>query len=122
MLSRKNPLSNLGGDGWLLIQRFQRLFRFYLYLAFVEHGAVKSEDVDEEVINGLALVFAEVVALVGQVDVTYLVLGSVEAIDALQIGELESGDTRGPVASVAHDKHGLGSYDSSQFGLAGASR
>ena len=73
------------------IQRFQRLFWFNFYLALVQHRAVETEDVDEEVIDGIALVFAEVVALVRQVDVTHLVLGIIEAINALQIGELQRG-------------------------------
>ena len=37
--------------------------------AFVEHGAVEAEDVDEEIVDGLALVLVEVVALTRQVDV-----------------------------------------------------
>ena len=74
------------------IQRFQRFFWFNGDFAFVEHRAVEAEDVDEEIIDGLALVLAEVVALVGQMHVTHLVLGSVEAVDALQIGELQCGN------------------------------
>ena len=73
----------------LLIQRFQCFFWFYLYLTLVEHRAVQSKDVDEEVIDGLALAVAEVVALVGQVDITHLVLGSIETVDALQVGEFQ---------------------------------
>ena len=76
----------------LLIQRFQCFFWFYLYLTLVEHRAVQSKDVDEEVIDGLALALAEVVALIGQVDVAYLVLSAIETIDALQVGKFECGD------------------------------
>lgn len=78
MLSRKKSPLEFGRGCQLLIQRFQCFFWFYLYLTLVEHRAVQSKDVDEEVIDGLALVLAEVVALVGQVDITHLVLGSIE--------------------------------------------
>ena len=75
------------------IQRFQRFFWFNGDFALVEHRAVETKDVDEEVVDGLALVLAEVVELVGQMHVTYLVLGSVESVDTLQIGELQCGNT-----------------------------
>ena len=58
------------------IQRFQRFFWFNGDFALVEHRAVKAEDVDEEVIDGIALVFAEVMTFVGQMDIAHLVLSA----------------------------------------------
>ena len=103
------------------IQRFQRLFWLNGDFAFVEHRTVKAEDVDEEVIDGLALVLLEVVAFVGQVDIAHLVLCSIEAVDALQVGELEGGNAGGPVATIADDEHRFGSHDSCEFWLTSAS-
>ena len=60
-------------------------------------------------------------ALVGQVYVAHVVLGTVETVDALQIWKFEGGDGAGPVATVADNEHGFGGHDGSQFGLAGAS-
>ena len=90
------------------------------YFAFVEHGAVEAEDVDEEIVDGLALVLVEVVALTRQVDVADVTLGIVEAIDALQIGELETGNTGGPVAIVRDYQHRLGGHDGSELRFARA--
>ena len=72
----------------LFIKRFQGFIGFDFYLTLVEHGAVEAEDVNEEVVDGLALVFLEVMTLVGQVDVANVILGTIKTIDALQIGEL----------------------------------
>ena len=70
------------------VERFEYIIGFDGDFAFVEHGAVETKDVNEEVVDGLALVFLEVVTLVGQVDVANLVFGTIKTIDALQIGEL----------------------------------
>lgn len=70
------------------VERFEYIIGFDGDFAFVEHGAVEAEDVNEEVVDGLALVFLEVVTLVGQVDVANVILGTIKTIDALQIGEL----------------------------------
>ena len=72
----------------LFIKRFQDFVGFDGDFALVEHRAVEAEDVNEEVVDGLALVFLEVVTLVGQVDVANVILGTIKTIDALQIGEL----------------------------------
>lgn len=49
----------------LFIKRFQGFVGFDFYLTLVEHGAVEAEDVNEEVVDGLALVFLEVMTFVG---------------------------------------------------------
>ena len=65
------------------VQRLQGIIGFYLYFTFVKHGAVQVEDVDEEVIDRLALVGTEVMTLIGQVDVAHVISGTVEAVDTL---------------------------------------
>ena len=105
---------------FLSIQRLEGFVGLDGNLALVEHGAVETEDVDEEVIDGLTLVLFEVVTFVGQVDVAHLVLGIVETIDALQIREFEGRNGAGPVTTIRDDEHGLGSHDGSEFRFAGA--
>ena len=58
--------------------------------------------------------------LVGQVDITYLVSGTIETVDALKIGKFEGRDTAGPVATVTDDEHRFGSHDGCQLSFAGA--
>lgn len=87
------------------ISKLQLFFFFYRHLTLVEFRGIETEGLDEEIINGIALVRTEVMTLIRQMDIAYILLLAIESIDALQIGIFQFGSGRGPVAAIAYEHH-----------------
>ena len=99
--------------------KLEVVFRLDGNFRLVEFRAVEAEHIDEEIIDSLTLRGAEVVTLVGQMDVANLTSSTIERVDAPHERHFYLRRGGSPVATVAHQEQGPWGNETGELRLTG---